>query len=542
MQLPDMKYASATRRGRQDSFKGLNHTLGAGDGEIWDMENLTSDHAPVLAVRQKRYLYKTLDRPGGIFAHEKLGWVDDRGFYYDGEQRGSVNPGKKQFTAMGNYIIILPDKKCYNVKTGEFRKLEAEWTGSGVTFGNGVLYEEDAAANMICCPGEMLDTVFKEGDAVEITGCTLHPENNKNPIIRAIDGDKLYFYEHVFTLSGEKGDEPYEEPGAITIRRKVPDLLFLCENENRLWGCDGDTIYASKLGDPFNWNVFDGLETDSWFVTPGSPGPFLGGIDYKTFAILFKADRIYKIYGSSPTSFTAVDSASLGLEPESRGSLAVAGEVLYYLSRNGIMAYTGGIPQPIGECFGTERFRDASGGSDGLKYYVSMQGEDGRYRLYVYDTQKGLWHIEDEMHITHFARVGGNLYGLTESGEIWILRNGQDLPEEVVTEEDIRWYAEFADFYEEETRKKEVRKIQIRLDLDCGAEFDVYMQFDSDGIWRRVSSVIGDEEKRSHILSVVPRRCDHYRIRLEGTGGCRVFAMTREYTVSSNPKSRPGRN
>ena len=51
MKLPDMKYAERTSKGNQTKFGGLNHTMGAGDGEIWDMRNLTSDHAPVLSTQ-----------------------------------------------------------------------------------------------------------------------------------------------------------------------------------------------------------------------------------------------------------------------------------------------------------------------------------------------------------------------------------------------------------------------------------------------------------------------------------------------------------
>ncbi len=102
-----------------------------------------------------------------------------------------------------------------------------------------------------------------------IEGCTKHPENNKTPIIREIDGDKLYFYEYIFTLDGEDGVTPYTETGTLSVRRTVPDLLYVCENENRLWGCDKTTIYASKLGDIFNWNVYDGLDTQT--VTPWTP-------------------------------------------------------------------------------------------------------------------------------------------------------------------------------------------------------------------------------------------------------------------------------
>ena len=67
----------------------------------------------------------------------------------------------------------------------------------------------------------------------------------------------------------------------------MPELDFLCENENRLWGCKGDTIYASKLGDPFNWNVFDGVSTDSYAVDVGSAGDFTGCFAYRGYPVFF---------------------------------------------------------------------------------------------------------------------------------------------------------------------------------------------------------------------------------------------------------------
>ena len=127
-----------------------------------------------------------------------------------------------------------------------------------------------------------------------IAGCTKHPENNKTPVIREIDGDKLYFYEYIFTLDGEDGVTPYTETGELSVSRTVPDLLFVCENENRLWGCDKTTINASKLGDIFNWNVYDGLATDSYSVDTGSAGSFTACISYLGYPIFFKEDHIYK--------------------------------------------------------------------------------------------------------------------------------------------------------------------------------------------------------------------------------------------------------
>lgn len=107
-----------------------------------------------------------------------------------------------------------------------------------------------------------------------ISGAVTHESNNKTPIIREIDGDYLRFYENTFTI-GSGGDAE-----TLTIKRTVPDMDFLCENENRLWGCKEDTIYASKLGDIFNWNVFDGVATDSYSVNVGSAGDFTACCSY----------------------------------------------------------------------------------------------------------------------------------------------------------------------------------------------------------------------------------------------------------------------
>lgn len=547
MKLPAMRFKDGIKKGKQVKFGGLNHNLGASDGELWDMKNLTGEHYPVLSSRKGRVKVNALTNPGGLFAHNGLAWVDGTGFYYKGERKGTVTAGQKSFAALGAYIIILPDKAYFNTLTDEFGSLEATWTGSSLTFTHGILYEEEAENNTIQCAGVDWAKYFKAGDAVSIEGCTRHPENNKTPIIREIDGDKLYFYEYVFTLDGDENDTAYTETGSLSIKREVPDLLYLCENENRLWGCDETTIYASKLGDVFNWNVFDGLETDSYAVTTGSAGHFTACLSYLGYPVFFKEDNIYKVYGDTPSKFQVMGSATLGVAQGCAGSLAVAGEVLFYLSNTGIVAYSGGIPRSAGDALGVERLQTAVAGSDGLNYYASIQS-GGAWRLYVYDTQRGAWYIEDEMHATHFARYEGTLYLLNEQGEIWTVGNPRTVPDGTA-EGAVEWAAEFADFYEYTTyaststaapEKKGVGKFQIRLELDAGASAAVMIQYDSSGIWETVSTLTATQ-KRSFYLPVVPHRCDHYRLKLKGTGGCRVYSLTREYYVGSELKSIEGR-
>jgi len=181
------------------------------------------------------------------------------------------------------------------------------------------------------------------------------------------------------------------------------------------------------------------------------------------------------------------------------------------------------------------------GGSDGLRYYVSLYDAE-KWRLAVYDPNGGMWHLEDDVQAARFAVWEGNLYLLTADGQLWITGNILQPPEGAETEGEVDWFAEFADFTDDSPNKKGVSKLQVRLELDEGAQVRAYLQFDSDSVWHQVSAVSGEGVKRSYYLPIIPRRCDHYRLRLEGTGGCRIYSLTVERYKGSELRSTKGRN
>ena len=537
MTIDTPAYSDGIQQGKQTRFLGLNHNEGAGDGEIFKMQNLCSDYYPLLATRHKRRLFKTLTKGNGIFAWEKLCWVDGTNFYYDGVLKGQVLDSKKYFCAMSGYIIIGPDMAYYDVVNDSFGHLGSS-TGPGgtaqqpgeIVFKDGTIYGEAAEANTIYSATITWGTYFREGDAITISGCSI-AANNITVIVREIDGHEMHFYENSFT-NGTVAD------AGIKFERKVPELQGMMENENRLWGYNDQTIYVSKLGDPFNFNVFDGLDTDSFATDTGSAGDIDGCIPFRGYPIYTKEDRIYKVYGSSPSNYEILSSSVLGVAEGSGDSLAVAGDSLLYLNRNGICLHKGGLPTVIAKAFGNERYKNAVAGSDGMKYYVSMEDQADKSHFFVYDTQKGMWHEEDDTKATHFAYAEGNLYFLDDKGKIWITGNIQDPPQSSTLEEDFEWSAEFTDFTDNSTNQKHVAKLSIRLELDKDAYCDIYIMEDSDGTWKQTNpGRITHETKRSYYLAVLPIRADHYRIKLEGKGGCRVYSITREYSYGS-PYSR----
>ena len=503
---------------QQVQFGGYWHSPAAQDGEIWDMENMSGRDFPLLSPRLPRRLWRRLKKPNGLYAHDGLYWVDGTTFYAGGEAVGSVEDGRKRFVSLGAYIIILPDLCYYQRLTGEFGRLAATWTGS-VEFRDGEYAGVAAKGNVMATTGDPFP--FNAGDAVTIAGSA---ENDQSLIIREVSADKkqLIFYENSFTVG---------EEDAVSVSREVPALRFACENENRLWGCDGDTIYASKPGDPFNFNVFDGLSTDSYAVTVGSAGDFTACVSYMGYPCFFKENQIYKVYGSKPSDFQVMGSASLGVDDGSSASPAAAGETLYYLSRVGVTAYAGGIPQSVADAFGGVRYHEAVGGSDGERYYISMRDSDGTWSLFCYDTAKRLWHREDSLQVIAFAYHEG-LWMLSADGRLWLMGGAEEVPIDSVEESQILSRVEFGDFVEGSPNKKGTAKLQMRIELEAGASLIVCMMFDSDGEWRRVAT-LSTPKKRSYYLPIIPRRCDHFRIALEGVGEWKLYSLTREHYSGS---------
>ena len=52
----------------------------------------------------------------------------------------------------------------------------------------------------------------------------------------------------------------------VRMERRVPDLDYITECDNRVWGCSSkeNVIYACKLGDPTNWFSYRGIAADSY--------------------------------------------------------------------------------------------------------------------------------------------------------------------------------------------------------------------------------------------------------------------------------------
>lgn len=577
--LPQMVRPDGISKWRSVDFGGIRHVLGAGNGDIWDCFGVTPDSYPVLRSGEfVKYDSSLKGKYGsyqyGVSENQRI-YVNSQAIYFgDTLVYVALSLNKlQQIVAFNNFILLFPSqiyvrtdmKGFYNSvedlpiepahgdvygvtrATVDNAKYDAvywddqthAWTNIGpvawsinskvidvgATFADGTYAGEPAEGNTIEAVNHGTDWAdyFNVGDAVRILGAA-DEENNATLVIREIDGYKLRFYEHSFTVNST--------PATISVLREAPDMDWVCVNESRVWGCKEKHIYASKLGDFKNWNVFDGLATDSYAVDVLSAGDFTGCVSFMGYPIFFKRTGIYKMYGNRPSNFEVIGSASTGCV--NGNTFAIAAETLFFLSNRGVMSYNGGMPQLISQDLGEliTGNEDAWGGSDNNRYWFGYKGES---TAYVFDPEKGMWHKQiysdaanptDKLSYAYtghdgvvFVTAAGRRYGkITASG------NQSDA-----------FYVEFADSDESQSNapqyganKKGTSKIQIRMVLGENSAVTVSMMFDSDGVWREVKAFSAANVKRSFYLPIIPRRSDHFKIRFEGHGSFELYSLSRE--------------
>lgn len=508
MDFPSLAYNIAKYQSEIMEIRGLNLSDNTQSGDLADCKNLSSRRYPYFSTRRARSKQTDYSDITALTAWEELVAVKGTQLLYDGEVVGTVTAGAKQFAVVNTKLVIWPDKKYLDIETLTVKDMEATLTGTGATF----------TTNTLTVSGwSDLTGKFKAGDTVTLEGCTAKPENNKNFYIKAITATVITTTENCFTEG--------TETGSLTIKRKVPDLDYICESENRLWGCRNEdkTIYASALGDPTNFYTYEGISTDSYAVAVGTEGDFTGCCKLSSSILFWKENCLHKMLGSYPAEYALYTYDIEGLQSGCSKSLKVINETLYYAGLHGIYAYSGGIPTLITQRFGSHALTKAVAGTDGVKYYLSA-ADGTRRRFLAFDIQSGLWLEEDDTVAVDFARIGKDLYFLDSAGDVYLADAG--------TEEDgIAWSMLFTPFLVSMQGRKRWRKLLLRVELPRGSWLRAEVRFDG-GRWTEAGKIVGGERDVRHFPLKIAR-CDKFELRLHGEGPCCILGMSQEFSMGS---------
>lgn len=560
------------QRGRNRSittdFRGLNLSQGIGDGEWAWMQNMDTREYPAVARRQKRVHVATLNKPNGLCATDRLCFVDGVKFYYNGFYYGDVEDSEKTLVPMGAKIAIFPDKKLFDTTTFSFTDMEQKNVSSGtvsVTLakGDGTPYGEytegDTAPENPENGQLWLDT---SGDApvmktwseaqglwvAEATTYVLVSATGLGQGLKALDGVTVSGLEE----SGLNGDwiltdagpdyilftgilqKTLTQTGEVRVERTCPEMDFVVEKDNRLWGCSSadHEIYCCKLGDPTNWRAYQGVATDSYAVTVGTPGPFTGAAVSGSAVIFFKENCLHRVYGTQPSNFTVYVDNLRGVQQGCHKSAVRVNEYLYYKSVFDVCVYADSEVAGISAALGTESYKNAVAGVCGSRLYLSMEDQEGAWQLLVYDTAAGVWTREDGTHALGFASCLTETFMLRADGELYALLPGEynkdffmvgsdyTVYAQEETDEEVSWELRTGEILRELPDHKYIGKIQLYLELDPGARAEVALRRDG-GAWETVQELSGGDQRRC-TLPIYPRRCDRMEIRLTGVGHARL--------------------
>lgn len=569
-----------------NTFTGLNLLEHTDDGELSGDENMSDALYPFLTVGGEKMKLKTFSGTvRALHSKDKLcavvsvteGESAAARLYYGNEETPLVlTDGEKQLVSMGTKILIFPDKKYYDTYSGESGSLESYFTSTegvnvrySLTRTDCTDYSADISPTAPASPSdgamwydtssspavlkvyseangswaamesvyvkisyEGIGEFFSEGDGVEISGCVCDSLNGVSVIVAK---DKDFIVVH-----GTLGTE-LSQNTPLSVSRRVPQVDFVTECDNRLWACrfglnnNGDfvnEIYASKLGDPFNWECFEGISTDSYMASLGTHGAFTGAVTYLGNVLFFKENCVHKVFGTKPANFQITSNFVRGVEKGSHGSLCIIDEILYYKNQSGIMAYDGALPYCISSKLGRGKVKDVVCGRGKYSLYVSFVDEYGVRQLYSYGTERGIWHRLTPENVSDFAyfegaciySVGNTLYAVdVKSCDGLSLSELFGCDNKIIPPE--KWRFETSELALKDGSNCYVTRLHLKMKVSRGARVRIRIRC-GDQPYVSVGSV-NPATDRVFTIPVVTGRCSSLKLELSGEGNVIVYSIGR---------------
>ena len=585
MRYPQLKVLANSRQ-IVDDFKGYNHNLRIGDGEFFDMKNLTSDYYPILSPRGKRGVYASPDRPNGLIAKDALCYVDGTKFVineYPVEME--LNDEPKQLISMGAYVIIMPDKKYINtLDLTDYGNIEASFQTTEASYEmckfDGSVYTDvykspnppEEPENMqlwidqsstphvlkqysktssawnqvpttyvkISAPG--IAAAFNQYDAVKISGL---PEQLTQ--LKDLEGQTMALWEVHHDPGGtcEDGDraegtndyivvvgildEAATYESNLRLERTMPIMDFVIESGNRLYGC--------RYGLAANGEVVNEIYASK-----------LG--DFKNWNCFMQISTDSWVGG-------------VGTDGQFTGAITHNGYPLFF-KENCVHKVYGSYPANFQiqttACNGVQKgcanslaivnatlfykARNAICAYDGslpseVSYalgneaYSDAVGGAHGYKYYVsMKDSKGAYNLfvfdmaKGMWHKEDDLKVE---QFCSSDGELYAISGGKIitmLGTGTPNNKLVKWMAETGEIGISSPDMKYISRLTLRMAMEIGAEVSAYAQYDFNDEWEHLFTIQGTS-LRSFSIPIRPKRCDHMKLRIEGDGMVKIYSVTK---------------
>ena len=158
-----------------------------------------------------------------------------------------------------------------------------------------------------------------------------------------------------------------------------------------------------------------------------------------------------------------------------------------------------------------------------------MKDENDEWNLFVYDTAYGMWHKEDSVHADAFCSCREEMYYIDhDTGSIRTLFGSG-----TADTEPVEWMAETGIIGTDYPDRKYISRIVVRMSLIFGARVRFSVEYDSSGDWEELFEMRATS-LRSFAIPIRPKRCDHLRLRIEGEGEAKIYAVTKTIETGSD--------
>lgn len=553
---PSSRIRSAT------TFGGINRANGTPLGE-WDtLSGFDLTAYPALRTCLP-YAYSDIVSSGEItgytYRNGILVYTTAEGIYLDGKGTLTAIPGlsagDKTLVNIGAYIVILPDWSLINTAdaenpvtmakgsllTGDLLEYNQNQTKPTVSIYK--LFYVDAPTTEVTASG------LAVGDSVKLSWTYGKRKMSKQLTINNI-GIESYTGSGMTSIGFDTSDMPntmwfYTEGRAMdqfrvpritgaTIQRVMPDLDYVVEYNNRLWGCSSANheIYCSKIGEPLVWGAYSGISTDSWAATVGTDGDFTGACVFNGCVLFFKEDCVHSVYGTKASNFTITTYTVRGVQKGSAKSLCISEGLLYYKAPEGIFTFNGSASSRFDGKLCVDRdSRTACGTADDR--YIVMAMSDGT--VFYYDKLHSVWYNRTLPNVISMHNFSGSLYAITKDSnkamqkvmlttDVGMSGRMAETAFEAISGELCRGELTSTSSYTRKAMHTVIKKLTMSLEEwhqqgVSSVQFTVSVQYDG-GDWQTAYSYDGTVEEADNnvvtLIPTIPMRCQRLRIKISG--------------------------
>jgi hypothetical protein len=340
------------------------------------------------------------------------------------------------------------------------------------------------------------------------------------------------------------GTDKYAWSGAVvTDLTNAPAVKLMTSHKGRLYAGRDNDIQFSALNLINDWSATGDDGAGTIDVTDAK-GPLTSIVTYQDMVTCFTEFSMHVLYGTGPNSYRLVDisrsdgcvsdrSVIEGPSPDSSEG------VLYWMDRDGIKAYSGGLPRKISE--------PVQEYIDDINFTHKAKISAGRHEEYIfwsipydtgttnnlileYNTRTGEWFVHTG-DILEFETIGKTTYAVNTSGEILIMNSGTDDDGTAITWSHITG----AWFFNKLAQRKTLRQLYVLCDLPVSSTLTVSYSTTLDGddfvTLKTFTASASVQNVEINVPTTALQNIDYFRLQFAGTGPCTIYCIEPEINI-----------